>query len=53
VFIDLSGKNNANESITHVGIVESVEGTTIQTIEGNADNSGSETVGSGLPKPTS
>jgi hypothetical protein len=40
VFIDLTGQNNANEYITHVGIVESVEGTVIHTIEGNADNSG-------------
>jgi hypothetical protein len=40
VFIDLTGKNNANEYISHVGIVESVEGTVIHTIEGNADSSG-------------
>jgi hypothetical protein len=40
VFIDLTGQNNANEYISHVGIVESVEGTTIHSIEGNADNSG-------------
>jgi hypothetical protein len=40
VFIDLTGKDNANEYISHVGVVESVEGTTIHTIEGNADSSG-------------
>ena len=39
VFIDLTGGNNANDYISHVGIVESVEGTTIRTIEGNADDS--------------
>jgi hypothetical protein len=40
VFIDLTGKNNVNGYITHIGIVESVEGTTIHSIEGNADDSG-------------
>jgi surface antigen len=40
VFIDLAGENNVNDYITHVGIVESVEGPTIHTIEGNADKSG-------------
>jgi hypothetical protein len=40
VFIDLTGKNNANDYISHVGIVESIEGATIHTIEGNSDDSG-------------
>jgi hypothetical protein len=40
VFIDLMGQVNANEYISHVGIVESVEGDMIHTIEGNADDSG-------------
>jgi hypothetical protein len=40
VFIDLTGKNNINDYITHVEIVESVEGTTIHMIGGNADDSG-------------
>jgi hypothetical protein len=39
VFIDLTGENNANDYISHVGIVESVEGQIIHTIEGNADHS--------------
>jgi hypothetical protein len=40
VFIDLTGENNRNDYISHVGIVESVEGQTIVSIEGNADDSG-------------
>jgi CHAP domain len=40
VFIDLTAKNNANDYISHVGIVESVEGDVIHTMEGNADDSG-------------
>jgi hypothetical protein len=40
VFIDLTGQNNANDYISHVGIVESVDGEVIHTIEGNADKSG-------------
>jgi CHAP domain len=40
VFIDLTGQNFANEYVSHVGIVESVDGDVIQTVEGNADNSG-------------
>jgi hypothetical protein len=40
VFIDLTGENNANDYISHVGIVESVDGDTVNTIEGNADDSG-------------
>lgn len=40
MFIDLTGKNNADDYISHVGIVESVEGSTVHAIEGNADNSG-------------
>jgi hypothetical protein len=40
VFIDLTGQNNANDYISHVEILESVEGTTLHTIAGNADNSG-------------
>jgi hypothetical protein len=40
VFIDLTGQNNANDYISHVGIVESIDGDTIHTIEGNADDSG-------------
>jgi hypothetical protein len=39
VFIDLTGENFANQYISHVGIVESVDGKIIHTIEGNADNS--------------
>jgi hypothetical protein len=40
VFIDLAGENDVNDYITHVGIVESVEGQTLHSIEGNADHSG-------------
>jgi hypothetical protein len=40
VFIDLTGKNFANQYISHVGIVESVNGDEFVSIEGNADNSG-------------
>jgi hypothetical protein len=40
VFIDLTGESFANEYVSHVGIVESVDGDTIRTIEGNADDSG-------------
>jgi CHAP domain len=40
VFIDLEGENDVNDYITHVGIVESVDGNTVRTIEGNADGSG-------------
>jgi CHAP domain len=40
VFIDLTGQNNANDYISHVGIVEWVDGDVIHTIEGNADDSG-------------
>lgn len=40
IFIDLSGQNFANQYISHIGIVESVNGTEIRTIEGNADRSG-------------
>jgi hypothetical protein len=40
VFIDLEGGNDVNDYITHVGIVETVDGTTVHTVEGNADHSG-------------
>ena len=40
VFIDLTGENFANQYVSHVGIVESVDGQVIHTIEGNADGSG-------------
>jgi hypothetical protein len=40
VFIDLTGENFANQYVSHVGIVESVDGEVIHTIEGNADGSG-------------
>lgn len=40
MFIDLLGQNNANDYITHVGIVGTVNGDTLHTIEGNADGSG-------------
>jgi hypothetical protein len=40
VFIDLMGQGSANDYISHVGIVESVEVDTIVSIEGNADDSG-------------
>jgi surface antigen len=40
VFIDLTGQNFANQYVSHVGIVESVDGATVHTIEGNADDSG-------------
>jgi hypothetical protein len=41
VFIDLFGPGGVgNGQISHVGIVESVEGDTIHTVEGNADDSG-------------
>jgi hypothetical protein len=40
VFIGLTGKNNENEYISHVGIVEWVNGEQIGTIEGNTDDSG-------------
>ena len=33
VFIDLTGQNFANQYVSHVGIVESVDGATVQTIE--------------------
>jgi surface antigen len=52
VFIDLTGENFANQYVSHVGIVESVDGDTFISIEGNADNSGlvtrqTHTVGDG------
>jgi CHAP domain len=40
VFIDLTGQNFANQYVSHVGIVESVNGDEFVSIEGNADNSG-------------
>jgi hypothetical protein len=40
VFIDLTGQNFANQYISHVGIVESVNGDEFVSIEGNADSSG-------------
>jgi hypothetical protein len=40
VFIDLTGQNFANQYISHVGIVESVNGDEFVSIEGNTDNSG-------------
>jgi hypothetical protein len=40
VFIDLTGQNFANQYISHVGIVESVNGDEFVSIEGNSDNSG-------------
>jgi hypothetical protein len=40
VFIDLTGQNFANQYVSHVGIVESVNGDEFVSIEGNADSSG-------------
>lgn len=40
VFIDLFAGTQPGSLVNHVGIVESIEGNTIHTIEGNADDSG-------------
>jgi CHAP domain len=37
VFIDLTGQNFANGYVSHVGIVESVNGESVQIIQGNGD----------------